>query len=292
MYDYTAGNYSTFGLGTEIGSGQGFWVYTTSAAATLLVPESAKTTSSNSSIRSSIAEPFFTLKLSSNDPNNSYFHVLKVNSNELASDGWDINDHPYRKSPNKAAPAIYSSIDGKKAVINSFSSSDDNFSMPVTVNAATAGYYKIEAAGFDNISDYSCIKLEDKLLNQMIDLNTESTYSFELKAGDNADRFIIHFSKDGNCKSAVANSPIQSDFNNQVTILPTVEGNSISFNMSEATPATVSVTNVLGQSIIDNMSVTAENQTLNVVLPQDFTGMYLIKIESSKGVITKKYIRK
>jgi hypothetical protein len=293
MYDYTAGNYTTFGLGTEIGSTQGFWVYTTTPAATLLIPESAKTVSANSSVRASIQEPYFTLKLSGNDAGNHFFHVLKVNTDMESSDGWDNNDHPYRKSPNKLAPSMYTFIDGKKAVINSFSPSDDNFSMPVVINIGTNGYYKIEASGFENVSDYSCIKLEDKMLNKMVDLTSDEAYSFQVNVDDRADRFVVHFSKSGSCRSFVAaNNTLGRDLESMVTVLPTSEGNSIAFNMTEATPATVTVTNVLGQDVIAATSVLAASQTINIAIPQDFSGMYILKIESSKGVITKKYVRK
>jgi hypothetical protein len=291
MYDYTAGNYSTFGAGSEIGSGQGFWVYTTSVSATLIVPESSKSTSSNSSIKSGIKEPYFTLKLSGNDPGSRFYHVLKVNADNSSSDGWDTNDHPYRKSPNKLAPSMYTLIDGKKSVINSFNSSDDNFSMPVAVNAPSNGYYKLEANGFDNMIDYTCIQLEDKLLNKMIDLKTEEAYSFQLNTTDNADRFVLHFSKSGNCRSSIA-STIATDLDGQIEILPTSQGNSINFKMAEATPVTIRVTNLLGQDITSEVTVIAETQTLDVILPEGFSGMYLLKIESSEGVITRKYVRK
>lgn len=291
MYDYTAGNYSTYGLGTEIGSGQGFWVYANAASPTLIIPESAKSTSSNSSIKAASNESYFTLKLSSNDANNNYFHILKISADNVASDGWDSNDHLFRKSPNKLAPSIYSAIDGKKAVINSFNLSDDNFSMPVSVSAGINGYYKIEANGFENISEYTCVQLEDKTTNRFFNLSNGQAYSFELKTTDNADRFVLHLSKTSDC-STKAPVITASALGNNVTVLPTSDGNSISFKMEEATPATITVTNVMGQKIIESLSVIAETQTANIVLPQDFSGIYILKIESSKGVITKKYIRK
>lgn len=291
MYDFPSGNYATFGLGTEIGSGQGFWVYATGAP-TLQIPESAKTISSNSSIRSAIIEPFFTLKLSSNDENNNYYHTLKITANNNSSDGWDDNDHPFRKSPNHLAPSINTIIDGKKSVINSFNLSNDSYSMPIQTRVGIAGYYKIEAAGFENLSEYSCIKLEDKLLNKTVDLSPENSYSFQMNVGDNADRFIVHFSKNGDCRSAVANNSSISEFNNNVLILPTTEGNSIEFMFSESTPVNITVTNILGQTVVDALSLNVQSQTTNIVLPQDFSGMYIVKIESSKGVIIKKYVRK
>jgi hypothetical protein len=48
----------------------------------------------------------------------------------------------------------------------------------------------------------------------------------------------------------------------------------------------------MGQKIVESRSVIAETQTLNVAVPQDFSGMYLVRIESSKGVMIKKYVRK
>ncbi|MCW3082640.1 MAG: C-terminal target protein [Bacteroidetes bacterium] len=293
VYDYTTGNYSTHGAGTEIGATQGFWVYTTTSSPHFRILETAKTTSSNSSIKAVVAEPYFTLKLSGNDAGNTYSHVLKVAATDVSSDGWDDNDHPYRKSPNKLAPGIYSVIDAKKSVINSFSLSNDSYSMPIQTTAGISGSYKITAAGFENISDYSCIKLEDKLLNKTVDLTAVNSYSFQLNVGDNSDRFIVHFSKNADCKSvAVAKSDMSANFENNVTVLPTAEGNSIAFNLSETTPATITVTNIMGQTIVEGIAVDAQTQTVNVALPSDFSGMYIIKIASSKGVITKKYVRK
>ncbi len=293
VYDYTTGTYSTHGAGTEIGATQGFWVYTTSSSPHFRINETAKTTSSNSSLKAAVAEPYFTLKLSSNDAGNTYSHVLKVAATDVSSDGWDDNDHPFRKSPNKLAPSIYSVIDAKKSVINSFSLSNDSYSMPVQTMAGISGSYKITAAGFENISDYSCIKLEDKLMNKTVDLTTVNSYSFQMNVGDNSDRFIVHFSKNADCKSvATEKNDIITDFSNNVTVLPTAEGNSIAFNLSETTPATITVTNIMGQTIVEGIAVDAQTQTVNVALPAYFSGMYIIKIASSKGVITKKYVRK
>ncbi|MDF2436997.1 MAG: hemagluttinin repeat-containing protein [Bacteroidota bacterium] len=291
VFDAASGNYATFGLGTEIGSTQGFWVYTTTSTATLIIPESSKSTSSNSSLRSVVAEPYLSLKFSANDAGNSFYHTLKVAGNNTASDGWDSNDHPFHKSPNPLAPSIYTKIDGRKAVINSFNSFDDNFSMPVSVSVAKQGFYKIEAAGLENVSEYSCITLEDKVLNKTIDLTKGEAYSFELNTNEASDRFILHLTKSGNCRAFV-NSDMNSELNNQVSILPTVDGNTVTFDMEEATPATINVTNIMGQNIVETTTVLAENQTVNLNLPQDFSGMYIVKIESSKGLITKKYVRK
>lgn len=296
VYDYTAGNYATYGTGTEIGSAQGFWVYTTTSAAHLRINESAKTTSSNSSLREAVIEPYFTLKLSSNDAGNHYSHTLKVAATDVASDGWDDTDHPYRQSPNKLAPAIYTTIDTKKSVINSFSLLNDSYSMPLQTRAGISGSYKIEAAGFENMSDYTCIQLEDTQLHKTIDLIAAKSYSFRMNTTDKPGRFILHFSKSANC-AAAANAVAKSDMStvfdeNNISILPTMEGNAITFNLSDATPAMISVTNLLGQQLVEATQVTAQNQTVNITLPEGFSGMYLIRVEAPGSVITKKFVRK
>lgn len=293
MYDYTTGGYSGFdsGSGVEIGATQGFWVYADGGALTLNIPESAKTTSSNSSIRSALKPlPYFTLKMSSASTN--FSHTLKVKASYDASNGWDSKDIPFRRSPNKATPVFASVADGKKQTINTFNSSDDNYSMPLVTEVTVSGDYKIEAAGFNFVPEYTCIKLEDRLLNKVIDLTNENVYSFRMNSTDNNDRFVVHFSKDGNCKSFTSANVLSQDFNEQVEILPTAEGNQVNFNLSESTDARINITNIIGQNLIEPIFMTAQSQSVNVSLPSDYSGIYLIKIESSKGIITKKYVRK
>ncbi len=293
MFDWTAGAYTTYAAGTEIGSTQGFWVYTLSSAATFHIPESAKTATANSSLKSVVVEPYLTLRLSSNDAGNTFFHVMKVGTSSDATDGFDPGqDHWFRKSPMKSAPEIYSTIDGNKSVINVFNANDNSYDMPLTTTVGVSGYYKIDAAGFNFLNDFTCVELEDKLLNKMVDLVASPSYLFRMNTSDDASRFVIHFSKAGNCKSLNSTNNSAFTFENQVEVLPTSQGNSINFNLTETTPTAINVTNLLGQSIMEPMNVAAFNQSVNVSLPEGFSGMYLIKIESSKGTVIKKFVKK
>jgi len=292
VYDYTAGNYTSFGLGTEIGSGQGFWVYTNSPAYSLIVLESAKTTSSNSTIKAAEKrDEYFNLKISSNQ--NSFYHTIYFGANNSASNGFAYGeDRLFHKSINKAAPNITCTIDNKKLNLNMFNANLDSYSVPLSVYTGVAGNYTIAAEGFDFINtDYSCIVLEDALLNKFINLTEQNTYSFLLNTGDTDNRFVLHFSKSGNCKSMVSN-PIATTIENQVQVLPTENGNTINFNFDQTLNTTISVVNTLGQNIVENNSVQANTQCINIALPEGFTGMYIIKIENQKGTVTKKFIKK
>jgi hypothetical protein len=281
-----AGNYVAGGA--EIPSGQGFWVY---GAGTLNIPESAKTSTANGNVRSQEVDPYFTLKLSGSEYNVPFTHILKVAASSSASDGWNSDeDHLYRKSPVKEAPSLYTSVEGKKLIINKFNNSNETYAMPVALKVGVAGHYKFEATNLEMMSDYSYIKLEDKFLNKMIDLTKESAYSFEMpEIGENTDRFVVYFSKKKDFQTLPVNRT--TDFNDHVEVLPTVQGNTINFHLNETTHTVITVTNIMGQTIIDAIAMDVNSQSVNISLPEGYSGMYLVKIESAQGTITKKFIK-
>ena len=187
---------------------------------------------------------------------------------------------------------MYCMIEGKKININNFSSTNDNYSIPLKTKVNVSGNFNLSASGFDFVSEYTCIKLQDNLTGQVIDLTAEVNYPVTINVSDNADRFVLLFSKDANCKSVASAPSASADFSNQVEVLPTAQGNVINFNLSETTYTTISVVNVLGQTVVGSSSVNANNQSVNIALPEGFSGMYIIKIESAKGNITKKFVKK
>ncbi len=293
MYDYTIQDWNgyTSADAIEIAPTQGFWVYGLpgNGAVTLNIPETSKTTTSVSDIKASNKiQPYFILKLSNTSSN--FAHKFKVATSDIASNGLDSKDIAFRPSPNKATPQMYCEIDGKKININNFNSSNDSYSIPLKTKVTISGNYKIEASGFDFV-DYTCIKLQDNLSGKVIDLTT-NPYCFSMNSTDNPDRFTLLFSKDGACKSAEIATSTSLDFSNQIEILPSLQGNTVNFNLSEITSTNISVINVLGQTIVETITLDASNQSIGITLPEGFTGLYFIKIESSKGSITKKFVKK
>ena len=109
VFDYTTQNYAAASGATILGPGQGFWAYATSAGASVTIPESAKSANNSTNLRMATNDDsFMKLTLASTDITNTMAYTLKIASDENASDGWDTKDHPYRKSPNRAAPSIIS----------------------------------------------------------------------------------------------------------------------------------------------------------------------------------------
>lgn len=281
-----AGNYVAGGA--EVPAGQGFWFY----GGALTISESAKTSTATGNVRSTVIDdPYFTLKLSSTEKNVPFSHILKVAAASNASDGWNSEeDHLYRKTPVKEAPSLYTSVDGKDLIINKFNNSNETYTMPLTLKIGISGNYQFEVMNLQQMSEYPYIKLEDKLLNTMIDLTKKNGYSFRSNANDKSERFVVHFSKKDS--QTLTSTPMVTDFMNQVEVLPSSQGNIINFNLSETTNTTITVTNLMGQTIVDAIVVDANSQSVNVSLPEGYNGMYILKIESAKGSINKKFMKK
>ncbi|MBN8697645.1 MAG: T9SS type A sorting domain-containing protein [Bacteroidetes bacterium] len=290
VFDYTTGNYANVNLGDEIGLGQGFWVYALGAGATLNIPESAKTSSSNSSLRK-VELPVFNLSIASANGAHTYAHKLELMSDASYSMQKDQNDRAYRMSPNKKAPKITSVIDGKEFVRNAFYSEQSQIIFPLSVSVGIDGKYTITANNIEQLGgDYTCVLLNDTKTGQYINLTEAGSYTFIATEKDAKDRFELQLSKNGNCRSM--SSSIASDIENEVLILPTANGNSIAFNFTETLNTRVSVTNMLGQSIVETFNVQASNQTIELGIPTDFSGMYILTISNEQGMVSKKFVKK
>lgn len=294
VYNNATDNYLSLSSGL-IGPHQGFWAYAKSAGASVSIPESAKSANTITNLRSfeqEQTEPFLQLTLSSADGSNMMAHTFKVACAIDAKDGWDEKDHKFRPSLNKLAPNLTADGEMFPLSVSTFNSNDDEYTMPLSVNVGIAGKFQINSKGIEFVNkDYSCVSLEDKVLHQLVDLNATTNYVFFASPNDNKDRFALHFSKNGNCKTMTSAS-LADLLENQVQILPTISGNSINFNFDQTVSTNVSVTNVLGQTIVETVSLQANTQTLNIELPDGFFGMYIVKVENENGVISKKFVKK
>ena len=295
VYNNATDNYLSLTGSIGLAPHQGFWVYATGTGASITIPESAKIYGQSFTIKSAEpldVEPFLQLTLSSADGSNMMAHTFKVACAIDAKDGWDEKDHKFRPSLNKLAPNLTADGEMFPLSVSTFNSNDDEYTMPLSVNVGIAGKFQINSKGIEFVNkDYSCVSLEDKVLHQLVDLNATTNYVFFASPNDNKDRFALHFSKNGNCKTMTSAS-LADLLENQVQILPTISGNSINFNFDQTLSTNVSVTNVLGQTIVETVSLQANTQTLNIELPDGFFGMYIVKVENENGVISKKFVKK
>lgn len=295
MYDYTIGDWNgyTSADGIEIGSGQGFWVYGLPGAPSLnlIIPESSKTTSSNSSIKApEKVQPYFTLKISNTAT--PFSHTFKLGANADASNELDVYDLPFRASPNKATPAVYALVNGSKVNQNMFNLTSETYSLPLVVKVNAMGNYKISAAGFDYLKAYGCIQLEDKLKHTLTNLTLQNEYAFEMLRLEDEKRFVLHCTKNKDCKVSILDAEEAIAETNSVDVLPCNGGNVLNFNYAENSSVTISVFNLLGQDIIEERNLVVGQQSETIILPDTFRGIYFIRITSDKENVNKKFFKR
>jgi len=291
VYDYTIDNYKTLSGTDLIGPHQGFWAYAQSAGASFTIPEDAKSTNTTTGLQrpnrsGSGSNSYLNLTLSSADGSHHMEHTLKIACNENAQDGWDNSDHPFRKSLNPKAPSITSNAEKAIVTINTFNNNHETYIMPLHVQVGIDGKYRINASGIKNITkDFPVVMLEDKTTKKFINLNSSTDYIFSAHSADATDRFVLHFSK----SLSYTPSSTKSSATNEIQISQNKEGNVVHFDNTESENTTISVFDLLGKRIIDDIVIQALDQTVNITIPESFHGMYIVAVQSGSTKTVKKF---
>lgn len=294
VYDYITDNYKTLSGSDVIGPYQAFWAYAQTSGASFGISESSKVTSNNTALYRTAGEndehPFMELTLASADGSSTMAHTFKIGCNDEASDGWDANDHPFRKSLNPKAPYITSSINNRMQSINMFSSNHDTYVIPLNVKASGDGKYKISIEGIKKVLQYfKVILLEDRVTHKFINLESSNVYTFTVLSNDSQQRFVLHFSKTSDYKPDSTITKAASDEN--VTITKTINGNMIFFNNSQTEDLDIFILDMMGRSIMYDISAEANNKNVTITLPSNFSGGYIVVVLTENHKTVKKFIQ-
>ncbi|MFI5204566.1 MAG: T9SS type A sorting domain-containing protein, partial [Flavobacteriales bacterium] len=285
-YDHIAGTYTVGGGFDEIPTGQGFWLLSTAPSPQLIFPEASKTLASNSELKTAKSSlPFMSLSFMNTD--NGYNQKLYVGPAQGASGNFEVSfDHPFHKSPNHNAPAIYATTnDGKKVVINAFEDGVDEIRIPLSLEVGVSGSYKLIADQLEYTSTFSCVTLTDRVTGMVYDLRVQNEITLELNAGDNYEnRFELGLSN-GDC------SITQKQQTSSVEILHKQTHAQVNFHFNSDQQVSVSITNLMGQSIVSQVNFIANENMLNIELPSDFRGMYLVSVQNGSETITGKLVK-
>jgi hypothetical protein len=287
VYDYTLDNYRTLSGSALIGPYQGFWAYAQGAGASIGIPETSKSTNTSTAINRIINDPtYFSLTIGSGDGSHSMGHTLKIACNQTASDDWDNADHPFRKSLNRNAPSITANAGNIPLSINTFNNQHETYIVPLTVETPVKGKYRISFAGTENITnDFPVILLEDRKTKQFINVLAKDEYLYTAETGDSKSRFVLHFAKSGSYTPAVSDHT-----DNEVIILQNADGNLIQFNLQENETTSISVLDLTGREIIQKTELNAFDQSVQLNIPENFHGMYLIVVQAGNHKTIKKFV--
>ncbi|OQX96750.1 MAG: hypothetical protein B6I20_14075, partial [Bacteroidetes bacterium 4572_117] len=198
-----SGSYATYvggvaggtgNLNRYIATGQSFFVQATSGSAGFQLNNSHRVHNGTKFLKNSSKNNLLKLNIVKDAISiNTAVYFL-----EDATAGFDGKFDAYHKySALSKAPQIYSIIesDNPKLSINAMPESViENTSLPIGIVSVNGGSSVVslgEFNGFNNVHVY----FEDKLLDNTVNLRTQPSYSFNLAAGDIADRFVLHFNK-------------------------------------------------------------------------------------------------
>ncbi|MCF6241112.1 MAG: putative Ig domain-containing protein, partial [Bacteroidales bacterium] len=195
-----------------IGVGQSFFVHT-NAGGTVNFTNSMRRIGNGQFFKDAAYDGVGRLKLSiSNDATRMYNELL-IAFIDGASDNFD-NLYDGKKIKGNPDIAFYSKLNGEDYAIQSFAplSAFSEKVVDLGFDLSNSNTYVISVQQFENFDPAVKVSLIDKMLDSVIDLRSQNTYTFTSNAGTFADRFEVVFNyqpaNDGFTNRLLLNLPI------------------------------------------------------------------------------------
>jgi len=263
--------WATYGGGVSVNAGgtkyiascQGFFVRAT-ANVTLTIPATSRVHNNTAFFKNSdeSVPDLVRLEISGNGYNDESVVRLKPEATAEFDGKWDA----YKLFGGVAeAPQIYT-FGPTPLAINAFR---ELTTVPVGVRAGTSGTFTIAAT---EINDLQNVKLEDTKTGIMTDLTSKS-YTFDFTAGENEQRFKLHFSSVGVDEKETSSANIYSY---QQTVY---------VNLADNAQGDIYIYNLAGQLV-----TAKESASGNVRIGLTSTGVYMVKVVTQKETLTQKVV--
>ncbi|MCC6370421.1 MAG: hypothetical protein IT236_05385 [Bacteroidia bacterium] len=292
--DYNAASHAGTGGGTDIiPAGEGFYVEN-GFGTSLAFDESVKTNANTTAMFRPAASQLNLLRLRVTGKYDTDDAVFTLIPN--ATVGYDKYDtHKKFSSPGYGGSTggsygHYTSIStlnqatGKYLSINGFPPTSYSVAIPVLVRVSTTGSYTINAEDFANYG--SCAVIKDKLTNVYHDLKV-SPYVFNISDTTNTPRFELIVCESGgggivSVKDLYSSTNISIAQVNGVPVVKTV--------FPQSTDVVISVYNVLGQQLLNDIKVSGSETTTNLSSLNMHGQVVLVKVTAGNQSAIKKLI--
>lgn len=289
-------SHGTGGINDVIPTGQGFYVQTTSLTS-LVFDESVKTnsnTGTNPLLKPSSSSGSQVFRLRLQGPYDWDESAFRFHSDATAAydNNWDA--HKIFQSPGYAGYpgpyTKYTTISSKDAAnedysINSLPPLTTSLAIPVLAKVSNTGTYTISARDFMNFNN--CIDIHDKLNNTYHDLRI-SDYIFTMNDTTSTPRFELILCKEGDVQTSVP-EVLAAAANSQVLIQQDGQGAFVKTNFEKPTKATISVCNIIGQKLMDDIVTTGTTNT--TYLPLNCANQVVfVTVTTDSGRNTKKIV--
>lgn len=183
--------------------------------------------------------------------------------------------------------AIATQSNNKDYSINSLPyAHTQNAVIPVVAKVYTSGSYTISGTDLQNIPNNACISLFDKVTNITHDLRSGS-YVCNINDTTNAARFVLTVCAD--ITTDIKNQPAAAS--NNIGISKDMNGVFVAFDYDAPTDATISATNILGQTLMAPKKVKASKETMYLNIAGN-DQLIFVTVETNNNRITKKILNK
>jgi hypothetical protein len=283
------------GLNDVIPAGQGFYVQALLASANLDYNESIKVTANtgtNPLLKTSTHSIGKIARLKISSPQaNSDETVIRLHPE--ASTGFDPEFDAFKQfqspgyvgypGPYTGYLSISTRLLNKDYSINSLSLSSGTIAIPVLTRVTASGTHTISA--FDFAEFENCLVLHDKLNNAYHNLK-QSAYVTFISDTTSTPRFELILCESGNTTPVGISELVQ---NSSILVFETKEGALVKTNFDKNTRACISVYNLMGQKIQDDVFVegTATETPLVFEAKQQIV---FVKVSTENEQVTKKMV--
>lgn len=267
---YLDATHKSTGANGKISATQGFFVQ--ASGGSIVLPNAARV-HDNNWMKNIETLPIDQLMLTLSNGNN--YDEAFIQFEPEGTTGKDFLDAFKMFSFDSGIPQIYTSIENEvKIAFNSMPFNTELFSIPVGVYIPLDGEYSLNVSGIESFTTTPGIILEDIQTNTLVEINQNPTYTFTAEAGDDPNRFLLHFGTVG------INNPLEDT---QVSIV--VRDNNLLISGAAAN-AEIVVTNLLGQVVLQGK---AGNSGLTVISTGSLNdGIYVVSVVSGKQSVSKK----
>lgn len=277
VYNETGGNYADIPPEGFIPMNQGFFVQAKDGTGNLMIPLASRVHNASDWYKDMDAKQQ-SLKLKVSGGTNSFYDIINVNFNKDATEEFDMDYDSHKLSGMATAPQFYTQQISESFSTNTLPFKEGEIILPLSFIAGTSGAYQIDVQE-NTVSSEGDIYLEDLILNQTINISSQTSYSFDAAATDNPNRFLLHF--------------------NGVTVLEDIEeaqaplvyavDQAIYINSSLEVSANIFIYNINGQLVGQDIIIAQELKKMDI---QMATGMYLVNIKTANAVYTQKVMIK
>jgi len=177
---------------------------------------------------------------------------------------------------------MYWMIGDKKYVIQATNEVSADKEIPLGIQLSESGKISIDVDTLENVDEKTQLYIKDKLTGETYKIKNQS-FELELEAGNYMDRFVLAF-------QPRLKTIEETTLSDGINVVMELQNSEIKIIKTVDTKINnITIFNILGQLIKNYSNNSSERQfsiPLNLV-----TGIYIIKIDTQDGIITKKIIK-